>query len=666
MSASSGTSPLAPRRFALLLALGLVGLATGQVSATDNALDQEMRQALNDARSRVWDSVDQKALSQHVLEGYLTYHRLLQQLPNVAPVTINDFIKTHQDSPISEWMRAQAQLQYGRAGNTAALLAISGDTLPKNVQTRCYLLSARLTQEAPIANKAAAGARELWHSGRVLPTDCNGLFTQLRNTARLDNADDWQRMMALWRKGNTQQADQLRKVLAVTSAWQPALTAYDTARRNPESVATLPAILGTPNAHARDSLIYSALSRYSRQNTAAALAFWQANSNRIALAPKQRALLERDLLQQALSRQTAGVGHWVDQQLTRQHDDALTLLRVRNALLTQSWQDVIRWVEYLSPQTRDNSRWQYWLGRALASLDRQSDAHKAFQRAAKGSDFYAFVAADRLHQPYALPERPASLNHEKHKQLMQLPAIQRIQALYRINEPSLALSEWQWLISDVPADYRRHLAAFAQSQGWYNLTVAAALDRRIWDAVQLRFPLAYPEIFNRWATTHQVDTYLLMGVARRESAYNPVVQSSAGARGLMQLMPATAKHVSRKEAIPYSGVTDLDNPDTNIALGSAYLRSLLDRYQGNRIAAVAAYNAGPSRVDRWLSNSDVPFDLFIEQIPFKETREYVLAVLSYRTILERQAIPSSRVQVLTSPERLRTYNNDLVNFQPSS
>lgn len=664
MRAYSGLLSTVSRRLTLMLALGLTGLTTSAM-AVEAASDQEMRQALSDARNSVWTDMDQQAVSEHVLEGYLSYHRLLQQLPNVAPAIITQFIQTHQDSPVSEWMRNQAQLQYGKTGNMAALLAISNETLPKNLQTQCYLLSARLMQSAPIANQAAADGRTLWRSGQSLPNNCDSLFTSLRDTARLDNADDWQRMMALWRKGDMRQVDQLRKRFDASPRWQSALNAFDRVRNQPEAALQLTAI-GTPSSQALESLTYSSLYRYIRQNTPAALSFWQNHSNQLVLMPEQRTQLEHDVLQFALSRQTTGFNAWIDRQLSQRQDDDLTLLRIRNALLAQSWQDVIRWTEHLSPNTNGDSRWQYWQGRALAALDRQQEALSAFQRAAQGHDFYAFIAADRLHLPYALPARPAALDNEARQKLSQLPAIQRIQALYRINEPSLALSEWQWLLKNASPEQRRQYALYAQEQRWYNLTVAAALDRRIWDAIELRFPLAYPEMFNRWAATRQLDTYLLMGVARRESAYNPVIQSSAGARGLMQVMPATAKHVSRKEGIPYAGVGDLNDPDTNLALGSAYLRSLLDRYQGNRIAAVAAYNAGPNRVDRWLSTSDLPFDLFIEQIPFKETREYVLAVLSYRTILERQAQPGSQLPVLTVPERMRTYNSDLVNFQPNA
>lgn len=664
MRAYSSRLSMTSRRVTLMLALSLAGL-TGAAVATEAASDQEMRQALSDARNSVWTDVDQQALSEHVLEGYLSYHRLLQQLPNVPPATITQFIQSHQDSPVSEWMRNQAQLQYGKAGNMAALLAISDNTLPKNLQTQCYLLSARLMQPASIANQAAADARTLWRSGQNLPNNCDSLFTSLRNTARLDNTDDWQRMMALWRKGDMRQVDQLRKRFDSSPRWQSALNAFDSVRDQPEATLQL-AVIGTPGSQARENLIYSSLYRYSRQSTPAALSFWQAHGNQLALIPEQRTQLEHDLLQFALSRQTAGFNAWLDQRLAQRQDDDLTLLRIRNALLAQSWQDVIHWTEHLSPRTREDSRWQYWRGRALAALDRQQEAHAAFKQAAQGHDFYAFIAADKLHLPYALPDHTTALDRETRQQLSQLPAIQRIQALYRINEPSLALSEWQWLLKNASAEQRCQYARYAQEQRWYNLTVAAALDKRIWDAIELRFPLAYPEMFNRWAATRQLDTYLLMGVARRESAYNPVIQSPAGARGLMQVMPATAKHVSRKEGIPYAGVSDLNNPDINLALGSAYLRSLLNRYQGNRIAAVAAYNAGPNRVDRWLSTSDLPFDLFIEQIPFKETREYVLAVLSYRTILERQAQPGSQLPVLTVPERMRTYNSDLVNFQPSA
>ena len=164
-----------------------------------------------------------------------------------------------------------------------------------------------------------------------------------------------------------------------------------------------------------------------------------------------------------------------------------------------------------------------------------------------------------------------------------------------------------------------------------------------------RFPLAYQDEFSRWAEEYDLDPSLLMSIARRESAFNPHARSPVGARGLMQIMPATAKQVAREKNLVLNDVNDdLMDYRTNIPLGSYYVRSLLERYQGNLIAALAGYNAGPHKVDRWLKDAPVAYDQFIESIPYRETRDYVKAVLAYRVIFS--SLKGKEVTAVLDPD----------------
>ena len=184
----------------------------------------------------------------------------------------------------------------------------------------------------------------------------------------------------------------------------------------------------------------------------------------------------------------------------------------------------------------------------------------------------------------------------------------------------------------------------------------------MWDALEWRFPEAYREHFLHWGRQTSVDPYLLMGIARRESAYNPEALSPAGARGLMQVMPGTATQLARQLGIRDPGPYGVLDPELNIRLGSTYIRDMLDRYSGNRLAAAAAYNAGPGRVDRWLRDAPEEFDLFVESIPFRETRLYVQAVLSYRAIFESLANDgnSQGVSMLSPAEKTVRYDRSLL------
>ena len=166
-------------------------------------------------------------------------------------------------------------------------------------------------------------------------------------------------------------------------------------------------------------------------------------------------------------------------------------------------------------------------------------------------------------------------------------------------------------------------------------------------------------MFEEEAKPHDLDPWLAMAVARRESAFNPQARSPVGAMGLMQLMPATARKVAKDANMGKPTSKTLQDKHTNITLGSHYLAELLEDFNGNRVLALAAYNAGPSRVNRWLENADdgVPADVWIESIPFRETRDYVQAVLTYRALFVGMHDDQTRSkQLLTSEENDGLYS----------
>jgi soluble lytic murein transglycosylase len=175
----------------------------------------------------------------------------------------------------------------------------------------------------------------------------------------------------------------------------------------------------------------------------------------------------------------------------------------------------------------------------------------------------------------------------------------------------------------------------AQRRGWAYLGIQASIRAKAKDALALRFPTPNQSLFLRYAEDRNVDPGLLYALARQESALYSGAMSPVGAVGLMQLMPATAAHTAQKIGDPAPTIGQLVNPEINVRLGSAYIKSLLDQYSGNRILAAAAYNAGPGRVRKWLAQSDnMPADLWVENIPFKETRNYVQNVMVFNAIYQ--------------------------------
>jgi soluble lytic murein transglycosylase len=207
----------------------------------------------------------------------------------------------------------------------------------------------------------------------------------------------------------------------------------------------------------------------------------------------------------------------------------------------------------------------------------------------------------------------------------------------------------------------------AQDNGWFDRGVfglAGPGDTRAPDDQRLytlRFPLAWSDLIHRQAQASGLDPAWISAEIRAESVFDPHAVSSANARGLMQLLPEVGATLAQQLNLPWNGATTLDDPALNIALGSAYLRQLLDRHDGLPYLAIAAYNAGPSAVARWRSQRPaLPADLWIETIPYRETRDYVARVLAFSVLydwrLRGDALPlSDRLLGKTDSPRKRFF-----------
>ncbi|MAP34855.1 MAG: lytic murein transglycosylase [Halomonas sp.] len=635
-----------------LCAAVIIGLHTGAWATSDEA----MRDALEAARQQQWQQIDERAIEGHILSGYVEYHRLRNQLPNVAASQVLQFIDQHADSPLSEWMRGQAIAKYGHAGRYGDLLTVA-DGEPSGTARQCYYYTALLDRE-PEQSRSAGLA--LWRAGSSQPDACDTLFNRLRADGTINATAIWERKMLAWQAGEARLSSYLGGLLS--GQWQTALDTVERVNANPSNITSAPACLG-PECAATAAFYQAAMQRFTREDTPAAFAAWQQIASRLNLMPQYHQAIEEELAFYALVRDVPDTLGWVDSVLPSLKSERVLELRVRRALADRQWTDVMHWVAEMPASQQESSRWQYWLGRANEQLGNRDAAIARYQQAATDRSFYGFAAADKINQPYRLNHERNHFDEATREQTAQLPVVQRTEALLRIGEDGLANSEWLHAVQHGTPQQARALADYAAHQQWHARLVQTTIAGEMWDALEWRFPPAYRDDFLAWGHQTGVDPYLLMAITRRESAYNPVALSPAGARGLMQLMPGTAAQVSRQLGLNDPGPYGVLEPELNIRLGSNYLRDKLERYQGNRLAATAAYNAGPGRVDQWLgTNSMESFDLFVESIPFRETRDYVQAVLSYRVIFESLANGGSSegVSLLNETEQAVRYDRALV------
>ncbi len=606
---------------ALLFATTLLSAGT---LAMAGDVDSTFARALEAARDGDMDRLDrleEELGPRHPLQGYLDFHRLRERLPGAPPDAVRTFAEQYRDTPLARSMERLALSRYASAGRHEALLALR-DTPPYHGELRCHWWHAR-ENEKPGA--AMSFAHEYWQAGHSRPAACDPLFDAAREQGIIDDDAVWSRMRKAFRAGNPGLVRYLARELedeTLQEAGDWLLRLY----HRPQRLADLPEAIARPR---REELIADGLYRLANVDTRAALESFLDAQPGTALPESDHREIGHRIAWYSTIRGLPDNRDWTDSWVREHGGPGLTEQRARRAVIEQDWETLPEWIAKLPAAQRNTSRWQYWLGRAHQELGDAEAGSDWLEQAARSRSFWGFVAAERLGRPYNLrhdapEERLGRLEPEA-------PLI-RIAMLREIGEMRLARNEWSRLLRERP-HARTRLAAHAHASGWHELAVEAALQAGEHDRLDWRFPAAWRDDFMDVAVESGTDPYLLMAIARRESAFYPEAVSPAGALGLMQIMPGTARRITGwlGEAPPDREA--LMDHRTSIRLGSAYMESLLQRYQGNRLMALAAYNAGHNRVDDWLPDQAVPFDVWIESIPFHETRNYVQAVLAYRVLL---------------------------------
>ncbi|WP_290518229.1 transglycosylase SLT domain-containing protein [Alcanivorax sp.] len=597
------------------------------VAATDS---DNFHQALDAARNDDWETLSrqQQALGdQHPLQAYLDFHRLRAALPQLSPDKVTQYAEKYPDSPLPQDIRQLATVAYGKAEKWQALLAIT-DSAPSGVALRCYYHQAQWETGDQAVKKAALQAgKELWATGQSRPNNCDPLFNAARDAGVIGDAQIWERQQLAFDGNSAGLMRYLDKMLA-DSPYATASEWLQTLYSNPDKVVDLPRNLP---ASQRQALLSAGLRRWAYKDTEAARKWFDTQSKKQGLT--DAALRERAGTRIAWYSTIRGVEanrQWLDSWLASHPETSLVAQRARRTVIEQDWDALNEWVMRLPQDDRNDSRWLYWRARALENTDQPDQARELYQQAAQQRNFFAFLAADRLGEPYRFSEQ----KHTPSATFTPPPAITRIRMLRAQDEPYLAHQEWMWLMWHSNKEQLAELADYALTQKWYDLAVQASIQAKAWNTLAWRFPPAYLPLFEEEAKPHDLDPWLAMAVARRESAFNPLARSPVGAMGLMQLMPATARKVAKDASMGKPTTKTLQDKHTNITLGSRYLAELLNDFNGNRVLALAAYNAGPSRVNRWLENAEdgVPADVWIESIAFRETRDYVQAVLTYRAL----------------------------------
>ena len=566
-----------------------------------------------------------ESLTDYPLRSYIEYEALLAR-PYSSDEAVQAFIENHPNFPISVQLR-RAFADYRRDQDRSESFLSFHQPEDADVENQCFRASALWALERTQA--AMAATRALWLHGRSQPKRCDKAFSRWRRAGGLTQALAWQRYELAVLAGEDRLAAYLERTL---SEDQRTLARQLTRlRQRPTRTDRYETV--DFNDPEQQALADSALKMLIKKRPAEALHLIADLKDSGRLAPAQALEYDYAAALRLIREDNLTVNDALIPAALRTNPDLIEASLIQlikagrfNALSTP--------LSQLPASAQGTLRWQYWQARAeLSSPDigGRESARVSFERLASERDYYGHLAALWLGIPGSLADQSTTIAPEKLLDLAAAPTAQRIYELRALGETLEARREWFQLIKPFSNTELRIAAALASQWHWHDMAIATLAQAQAWDEVLERFPRPYAERFTEAARTQGVPVTLAMAVARRESGFWTEARSPVGAQGLMQLMPRTAQSVAK--SIDLDSPTDLvlTQADTNIKLGTAYLGQLLQRFNDNRVLALAAYNAGPSRAKKWYTNPQ-PIDAFIEGIPFAETRAYVKAVLLYAAI----------------------------------
>lgn len=616
-------------RVVFFLSVVLIPFHTAQAKYTEsqqNFLDAWEAIKKND---RAAIAKYKKRLKTSPLLPYIQYHDYRRNLDRTPDALIQQFIA---DNPnyLGNYLRQAwlGKLAEKKAWNTF-LSYYQQDT---KTDLQCYYTQALIVQKDPQSfNQAKQQATELWRNNIQLPKSCFPVDNWMRNNKLLTADLVWKRLQDAIEQRKFSRAQSLMKDLSQKD--QEMVTEWIRIVRKPSLIKQ--PLKKDLSPFVKSRAFVQAAKKLASENPAETHKLLQKYAKTYGLSNEQIRSLERRIALRAAYKYKPESGELLNSVNTHGDKTEESLRwQAQIALKNSNWLALLDVIGLMPKEMQNQNQWQYWKARALGQTKQIDKANTLFQKLAKTRDYYGFLSADQLNLPYRFNPKPTQ-PLDKAALVKKYPALLRIQELMAVDWVKSSRSEWHHLLTEADEDDLTGIAQLASEWQDYPQAIRSLAAAKEWDNLDLRFPTPHKQPVMQSAEKHQIDPAWIYGIIRRESAFNPETHSSAGAVGLMQLMPQTAKYIGKQIGVKKTSFKDLVSAQNNIQLGSAYMRYLSDKYDGNIVLATAAYNAGPHRVQRWTQDlRKFPADQWVDTIPFTETRAYVKAVLEYTTIFK--------------------------------
>jgi soluble lytic murein transglycosylase len=607
-------------------------------------------QSFQDIQARINNqNLSYKALNQwqdHLLYPHILGVWLEKNIKEVSAQQVEEFLANPENSAaawlfLPDWQKElirredwQQIEQFFKQSNDPSLI--------------CNYLTALEKQDKELPLEKV---ESLWYSGKSQPRECDPFLTAWLNQQPDRNEKIWQRqILAFYQRNKSllRLLDQYYSTERFKALSQFLISVYD----DPKNILNKNY---DPGSEQMRELALASVNRMAYNDPRSASNLWlqiikatsgirseeiQEASRYLGIAMAKLALPEAD--------------YWLTIADPKKADETVQHWRLQIALSHKDYQKVETLYNELHPNLQGSAQWQYWYGLARYKDSGSLEPGNPLIELSKRRLYYGYLAAAVLG---ASPTLDAATDYDEVdiEQLNNIPALMRAKALYLNEEMLRAQVEWNLWVKKQDNQTQHAAGELALSWGWYAKASQSAGWSGRYDLIHLRYPDAFGPIVEYNAENLKLPQYWVYGVMRQESRFDNTAVSPVGALGLMQIMPATAKATSQKFSIPYTNTDDLYDPYTNISIGTHYLREMLDKFQ-HPVYATAAYNAGPSRVDAWQKRFPYEMTIWIESIPFDETRNYVKSVLAYSQIYALTRNTDWNLSAWTVPNELIATN----------
>jgi soluble lytic murein transglycosylase len=559
-------------------------------------------------------------LAHYPLTPYLEIGWAQRWLSGMDHGAVAAVLARHGDVPAAERLRARWFARLAREGRWDQ---ITRAARPEEPDTRTACRVAEALWRGGDVEAAYTRVETIWPNGRSLPKACDTILAAWIGAGRLTQALAWQRVRLAVAEGNPRLARYLGRHLEPDA--RTLLDRWLKMRRRGHGLAAF-VEAGRMRDPRRQMVLMDCFQRLAARNPGRSAALLEGLPDGALTPAIRRALHTAQARALALAGDEAAFS-WldgVDEPRALAAGAALAIKKGR-------WTTVSALVERMPAELADEARWRYWRIRAPL-LAGEETALPGLESLATQRGYYGFLAAQHLGRDYRLRHRPLAADSAAQGAVTARPEATRALEWHALGRPVEARREWRVLLERLPAVQLDDAALVAHRHGWHEAAIRTAARAKSWNDLEVRFPLAHDGAVTAASERSGLTPSRIYAVVRQESAFMGDVRSSAGALGLMQLMPRTARQVARRAGLGRPGRYDLLRADRNLLLGSLYLARLEQRYDGHPVLASAAYNAGPERVRGWQPGKTLSSEIWIETIPYGETRRYVQQVLAYQVI----------------------------------